>query len=441
MKKKILLALLVVIILLGIGGAYAYFATDAFKSDKEMFFSYISSDICSNLKDEKLEEYIKKQETTAYTNKGDVSINVSGDNSLTSTVNGALQTLKDGKITLEGKTDNSRKMAEQTMTVELEQGINVPIKIKRDEDVLGIQSNLLNTKFIAVRNQNLKALLEKFGINSDEIPDKIDFNDGQLTQEEIDNLKNKCISILHDNLDDTSFSKEKVDGQTVIKLNTSNKHCQEILVKILETLRDDEIVLKKMSGTLSEKDFKQRINTEIDKIKDIEVDDNSMLEIKLYIKTRKVKKVEMSIDGNNESKIFVKLENSDRQMLINVYENDNLVGDLSVLKQASGDDLTYTVNASLTSEGEESVSLDFKVQYKNIATLDNVEENYEINVSSVDSSSKKVNLSLDYKNLKSFATDIEIEEINSNNSIILNDATDDELDDLLMTIYSNLGLY
>ena len=74
-----------------------------------------------------------------------------------------------------------------------------------------------------------------------------------------------------------------------------------------------------------------------------------MLEIKLYIKTRKVKKVEMSIDGNNESKIFVKLENSDRQMLINVYENDNLVGDLSVLKQASGDDLTYTVNASLTS--------------------------------------------------------------------------------------------
>ena len=441
MKKKILLALLVIIILLGIGGAYAYFATDAFKSDKEMFFSYISSDICSNLKDEKLEEYIKKQETTAYTNKGDVSINVSGDNSLTSTVNGALQTLKDGTITLEGKTDNSRKMAEQTMTVELEQGINVPIKIKRDEDVLGIQSNLLNTKFIAVRNQNLKALLEKFGINSDEIPDKIDFNDGQLTQEEIDNLKNKCISILHDNLDDTSFSKEKVDGQTVIKLNTSNKHCQEILVKILETLRDDEIVLKKMSGTLSEKDFKQRINTEIDKIKDIEVDDNSMLEIKLYIKTRKVKKVEMSIDGNNESKIFVKLENSDRQMLINVYENDNLVGDLSVLKQASGDDLTYTVNASLTSEGEESVSLDFKVQYKNIATLDNVEENYEINVSSVDSSSKKVNLSLDYKNLKSFATDIEIEEINSNNSIILNDATDDELDDLLMTIYSNLGLY
>lgn len=441
MKKKILLALLVVIILLGIGGAYAYFATDAFKSDKEMFFSYISSDICSNLKDEKLEEYIKKQENTAYTNKGDISINVDGDNSSISAENEALQMLKNGKITLEGKTDNSQKIAEQTMTVELAQGINVPIKIKRDEDVLGIQSNLLNTKFIAVRNENLKALLEKFGMDSDEIPDKIDFNEGQLTQEEIDGLKNKCISVLQDNLDDTLFSKEKVDGQTVIKLNTSNKHCQEILVKILETLRDDEIVLKKMSGTLSEQEFKQRINTEIDKIKDIEIDDNSMLEIKLYIKSRKVKEVELSIDDNNETKFFVTLKNSDRQMLINVFKDNNLVGELDILKQASDDDLTYTINASLTSEDKEIVSLDFKIQYKNIATLDNVEEKYEINVSSVDSNSEKVTLSLNYKNLKSFATDVEIEEINSDNSIILNDATDDELDDLLMTIYSNLGLY
>ena len=441
MKKKILLALLVVIILLGIGGAYAYFATDAFKSDKEMFFSYISSDICSNLKDEKLEEYIKKQENTAYTNKGDISINVNGDNSLTSAESETLQMLKNGKITLEGKTDNSKKIAEQTMTVELAQGINVPIKIKRDEDVLGIQSNLLNTKFIAVRNENLKALLEKFGMDSDEIPDKIDFNEGQLTQEEIDSLKNKCISILQDNLDDTLFSKEKVDGKTVIKLNTSNKHCQEILVEILESLRDDEIVLKKMSGTLSEQEFKQRINTEIDKIKDIEIDDNSMLEIKVYIKSRKVKEVELSIDDNNETKFFVTLKNSDRQMLINVFKDNNLVGELDILKQASGDDLTYTINASLTSEDEEIVSLDFKIQYKNIATLDNVEENYEINVSSVDSNSEKVTLSLNYKNLKSFATDVEIEEINSDNSIILNDATDDELDDLLMTIYSNLGLY
>ena len=62
MKKKIALTLLIVVILLGIGGVYAYFATNAFKTDKELFFSYMTSDWLSDLKDENLKEYIKKQE-------------------------------------------------------------------------------------------------------------------------------------------------------------------------------------------------------------------------------------------------------------------------------------------------------------------------------------------------------------------------------------------
>ena len=41
MKKKILLAIILVIILLGCGIGYAYFETDILKSEKDMFFSYI----------------------------------------------------------------------------------------------------------------------------------------------------------------------------------------------------------------------------------------------------------------------------------------------------------------------------------------------------------------------------------------------------------------
>ena len=52
-----------------------------------------------------------------------------------------------------------------------------------------------------------------------------------------------------------------------------------------------------------------------------------------------------------------------------------------------------------------------------------------------------MDLSLNYANTKKFTTDIEIEGINNDNAIIINDATDDELDNLLMEIYKNLGLY
>ena len=210
MKKKIALTLLIVVILLGIGGVYAYFATNAFKTDKELFFSYMTSDWLSDLKDENLKEYIKKQENNAYTNKGSIALEVQDDGSISDET---LQMIKNSKITFEGKTDNSKKIAEQTLTMELAQGINIPVKVRRDGETLGIQSNLLNTKFIAVRNENLKNLLERLGADAEDVPDKIDFEESTFTESEIKELKEKYFSILDENLDEELFSKEKENDQ------------------------------------------------------------------------------------------------------------------------------------------------------------------------------------------------------------------------------------
>ena len=211
MKKKIALTLLIVVILLGIGGVYAYFATSAFKTDKELFFSYMTSDLLSNLKDENLKEYIKKQENNAYTNKGSIALEVQDDGSISDET---LQIIKNSKVTFEGKTDNSKKVAEQTLTMELAQGINIPVKVRRDGETLGIQSNLLNTKFIAVRNENLKNLIERLGADAEDVPDKIDFEESTFTESEIKELKEKYFSILDENLDEELFSKEKENDQT-----------------------------------------------------------------------------------------------------------------------------------------------------------------------------------------------------------------------------------
>ena len=47
--------------------------------------------------------------------------------------------LNNSKITFEGKTDNSKKLAEQTMTMNFSQGFNIPVKIRRDGETAGIQ--------------------------------------------------------------------------------------------------------------------------------------------------------------------------------------------------------------------------------------------------------------------------------------------------------------
>ena len=442
MKKKIALTLLIVVILLGIGGVYAYFATNAFKTDKELFFAYMTSDWLSDLKDENLKEYIKKQENNAYTNKGSIALEVQDDGSISDET---LQMIKNNKVTFEGKTDNSKKIAEQTLTIELAQGINIPVKVRRDGETLGIQSKLLNTKFIAVRNENLKNLLERLGADAEDVPDKIDFEESTFTESEIKELKEKYFSILDENLDEELFSKEKENDQTTIKLSMTEEKAKDVLIKIFQTIRDDETLLKKFSGVIDKDDLKQQIDDLVDELKDIETDEKTTFEMKISVKSKKVEKIEMNIKEDENITANILIENSENKVSIKVYDEGDSILELQIEKETNGNDVTYKIDVKTDLDTEladqEKAEIHLTVQYKNLATLDNVEENYELKLSTQDYYESNTDLKLNYTNVKQFSSNIEIEGINSENAITLNDATDDEIDELLITIYKNLGLY
>lgn len=442
MKKKIALTLLIVVILLGIGSVYAYFATNAFKTDKELFFSYMTSDWLSDLKDENLKEYIKKQENNAYTNKGSIALEVQDDGSISDET---LQMIKNSKITFEGKTDNSKKIAEQTLTMELAQGINIPVKVRRDGETLGIQSNLLNTKFIAVRNENLKNLLERLGADAEDVPDKIDFEESTFTESEIKELKEKYFSILDENLDEELFSKEKENDQTIIKLSMTEEKAKDVLIKIFQTIRDDETLLKKFSGVIDRDDLKQQIDDLVDELKDIEPDEKTTFEMKLSIKSKKVEKVEMNIKEGENITANILIENSQNKLSIKAYDEGDSILELQIEKETNENDVAYKIDIKTDLDTEladqEKAEIHLTVQYKNLATLDNVEENYELKLSTQDYDESNADLKLNYTNVKQFSSNIKVEGINSENAITLNDATDDEIDELLITIYKNLGLY
>lgn len=442
MKKKIALTLLIVVILLGIGGVYAYFATNAFKTDKELFLSYMTSDWLSDLKDENLKEYIKKQENNAYTNKGSIALEVQDDGSISDET---LQMIKNSKVTFEGKTDNSKKIAEQTLTMELAQGINIPVKVRRDGETLGIQSNLLNTKFIAVRNENLKNLLERLGADAEDVPDKIDFEESTFTESEIKELKEKYFSILDENLDEELFSKEKENDQTTIKLSMTEEKAKDVLIKIFQTIRDDETLLKKFSGVIDKDDLKQQIDDFVDELKDIEPDEKTTFEMKISVKSKKVEKIEMNIKEDENITANILIENSQNKLSIKAYDEGDSILELQIEKETNENDVTYKIDIKTDLDTEladqEKAEIHLTVQYKNLATLDNVEENYELKLSTQDYYESNTDLKLNYTNVKQFNSKIEIEGINSENAITLNDATDDEIDELLITIYKNLGLY
>ena len=111
---------------------------------------------------------------------------------------------------------------------------------------------------------------------------------------------------------------------------------------------------------------------------------------------------------------------------------------MEITKEKNKEDLTYAVKVNVESEDDEKVSIDFKMQYKNIAELNNVEENMEVTLRTKNYEDK-TKISLNYTNINTFTTNLEIEGINNDNATILNDASDEELNDLLMTIYEKIG--
>ena len=128
-------------------------------------------------------------------------------------------------------------------------------------------------------------------------------------------------------------------------------------------------------------------------------------------------------------------------MSLKAYEDNKLIGQLDILKEKEGNDLIYTIKLNAEQEDEEKINANFTIKYKNIVSLEDVEESYDMTVKATDTDEENINISLQYTNSKKFTNDIDIEGINNDNSIILNNATEDELDELLITIYTNLGLY
>lgn len=434
MKKKILLLILTLILLIGVGVAYAYFETDAFKTEKQLFFSYMMSDeMLKCFENEKIEEYMQKQQTVPFSNQGEITLKAQGQE-LESDQN--IEMLNNSKISFEGKTNIDKKMAEQEISINFAQAFTVPINLKVSDNALGLQSGFLHSKYIAVRNENLKQLFEKLGLDSEEIPDKIEFSKNEFTAEELEKLEETYLTILYENLDESLFAKEKMENQTILTLKIPEQRLIEILIKILETARNDELLLSKINGIYGKEDVQLEIDEIIEDLKEIETKETNNLQIKLFLKDKKTVKIEMEFIEDNKTSMNLVVEKLDNQIEAKLYEENELLGELNVAKDSKDTDVTYSITIKLHDEDNKETEIDLKIGYKNLSTSNNIVENYEIKILDEDAE-----LMINYNNSINFDETLEIEELNDNNAIILNDATEEELQNLMATIYQNLGLF
>ena len=320
-------------------------------------------------------------------------------------------------IIFNGSTNHSQKQAEQNIEIQYSDDVVFPINYLRDNDLYGLQNDYISNKYIAVENNNLKELAEKFGLtNVDELPNKIEItNQNQnisYTEEETKSLQEKYMPLL-DVITDEKITVEKTDNNTKYILNTTSLELKDTLVKFLEILKDDEITLNKINTILEGYDTyieKEKIEEIIQSIQEQEIEEQN---ITISINTQK--NVPISINIESETTV------------------------ITINKQNNNDEAIYSldinVNSNNSSGTAQTTILSIKAQYTGIST-DNVSEKYTVIFGT--EGEETVKYEYNFENQISFTDNIQIDNLTSDNAMILNDYSSEQITSLLTAVVNRI---
>ena len=420
---KLIIILIVVILMLGGVFAYLYFGTDLLKTNEQLFFKYLGQlvDSENGFIDSKLTEYTNKKMTGKYEDNGQFSVNID----MTGMDEDVLATVNDFNITYSGQIDNTARKNEQEISINYSDDVNFPVKYKYANETLGLQTEYVSEKYICIENSNLKEFAEKLGMtNTDDIPDTIDFfatDSSQaitFTDDEKEQLKNTYQPVLEGRLDGKEFTKSEDGGTTNYSVEISNQEMIDIVSALLETLKNDQILLPKLEQSLQEDlDMMNQSSTE-------EVTIQSL--------------IQDIIDQLGESQV------QDGTTIVTVSQTDRMLSGITVefsenemiklTKTNSQDTLTYRIEIVSPNEAQQtSVTMYFNASYQGLEQLASVNENYEMGVSTTENGEEQ-NLTYTLNCTDTFNDGINIEDYGEDEIEVLNEYDGEQMATLFTAI-------
>ena len=468
--NKILVAIIVMLIILMLAGgafAYLYIATDTFKTNKEMFFTYFAQLTSEEdgFWDKRIETFYKMKADSAYENSGEITIDVEcPEESITEII----EKVNDLEISFEGQVDPKNQKVEQNIEIDYGNDVVLPINYIQDGKSIGLQTDQLSKKFIAVRIENLNELATNLGIeNVDSIPDEFNFSeltkDIDITEADIEQLKQIYYPVLQDNLLKDNFSKTKLEKSEMYTLNLNGEQIKNIIIKMLEITKQNTFILDKLNEIMLAKDPEaeeidegiidnlidaingESFQSEIDMYEDIDTDEETYEDSELEEDTYEE-------DTKKFPDLKLTLVQSDKklnQIIIQSGENT-----ISIKKNNLEDGVKYSINCEIKEPeneiqaGAESLienetlehgqaNILFDMQYVGLDTLTNIQENYEFGFDVI---SSRENMKYTYKidTNTMFNEDVSIEELDKDNAIYLNDYDESQLTPFLTQVGNRL---
>ena len=405
-KKSGLIVIIVVLLLILLAGgafAYAYFATDLLRTDKELFLKYFSQIVEEDqFIDNSIQGYNEKKQQTPYENEG--SITVKAD--IPEEYEVPVENVNDLTIKFSGKTDKTNKLVQQRVEIDYGNDIKLPITYKQYENTFGLQFDHFGTKYIAIRNEKLKEFAKKIGADDvSEIPDEIELSNVKeeinFSAEEMEQLNQIYGTLLQEQLLDENFTSIKTDvGESYI-LQLTGEQIKNIIVKMLEVTKQNTLLIDKVN------EYMTKIDEESEAL-DVEAIDELITSIN-------------EDDFSEVSNIKITLTQKDKMLNQIAVESGN--SKLTIVKTSAEDQVGYQANIEIKANEDDSdlsVNAYFNIQYNGIQTLNTVAENYELGF---EISSEEMNMSYEYNinNDIEFKDTITIDEFDKNGTVFLND--------------------
>lgn len=474
--SKILIVFVILLIILCGGIAFAYFFTDIFKSDKEMFFEYISQniEILEIFNDEDLNNYRDKLQTTAYTSNGSIVINDFDQSGLDENT---ANVISGSSITFTGSKDPVNNYTYRSFNLNYSETESMIIEYANIEDYYGIKIDNVLSSFVAIENNNLKTFATTLGLDEEtinDIPDKIELDNltslELFTDEEIETLKSNYKTLFAEILSDDMFSKSETEEYTIYTLTLTYNQAKTVVGGFLEQLRDDEIIfntirefiIQNLEFSETEADeyisqIKENIQEYIDDLNNISTsttsEDNNNFVINVYVQDKSLVKTELLSAGDG-----ISITKSDSGFSIGLLENSETITDsISVNKTKTADTLEYSVEITENSGSGSSVYagdtlydtyISFNITYTGLSTLNQVQETFTYTASK-DSTTA---YSYTYNNSKNFNISGITQEVTTDDMLSLNTAPSAEnieslfeqiearLDEVHSGIMNNLGI-
>lgn len=414
---KILIITISILILVLIGiVAYLYFQTDLLRSDKELFFKYIAQmgDTENGFIDNQIMQYFSKKENTPYTNDGTIRLKMESRDIDEQTK----KSLDDFNISFNGKVDTLGNKSEQEISLNYSDDVKFPIIYRQIKETLGLKTEFVSKSFIAIDTNNTSTLPYDIASTINQVKSILEkakeTEQVEMTEQE-KQIINKYFQVLNQSIDKSKFSKVEESNSTGYKLILTEEDFRNIIVKLLETLKDDQIALDKINEYMQKLNAsntieKSVIENLIEELNNTQIENSQQFEITVYNKNKKTNKLKISagevaitlekIKGSNQTSISISLNLTTG----GVFADDN-----------------------------KEMNLLLAVNLTGLETMQNVKEDYQITFKSGDESG-----TYQIGNAVNFAQNVDIEEFSEENSLVLNDFEEEQVTNFLENVIQRI---